>query len=137
MKVKSLSVLFCVLMASPVAAQDEGARAGAQGLSIGAAFDGVWTFASTTTSGSCPGLVPASVTIQAGHVIEANGGALSPWGYVESDGTFVARFTDANGHVSRASGTLRGAAGTGAWSSGTDFCGGAWRAQRGSGHAAR
>ena len=71
-------------------------------------------------------------------MISANSGASSPWGYVESDGTFAAKFTDPNGHISRATGHLAGTSGAGAWSSGTDYCGGAWRAHRGvGGKAAR
>jgi hypothetical protein len=98
--------------------------------SIGAkGADGLWRFESTTTSGSCPSLEPRDVTIQGGHIVAANGGASQPWGYVESDGTFVARFTDASGsHVSRAVGSLKGGAGKGAWSSASDYCGGNWRA---------
>jgi hypothetical protein len=92
--------------------------------------DGVWTFNSSTTAGNCPQLEPRDVTIQGGRVVSANGGASQPWGYVESNGTFVARFTDANGHVSRAVGKLAGSSGKGAWSSGSDYCGGRWSASR-------
>ncbi len=99
--------------------------------------DGIWSFETTTVSGSCPGLAPSNVTIQGGSVISANSGSVSPWGYVEGDGTFVARFTDQSGHVSRASGTLQGVSGSGAWSSSTDLCGGAWRATRTSSRAAQ
>ena len=111
----------CALAASAAPAQEPGLGGGRH--------DGVWAFSSTTTSGSCPSIAPADVTIQGGHVVSANGGGAEPWGYVESDGTFVARFTT-GGHVSRANGSLRGDAGSGAWSSSTDLCGGAWRAQR-------
>lgn len=105
---------------------------------LGGGYDGSWTFEATTTSGNCPTVTPISVVVQAGHVVSANNGASTPWGYVEPDGTFVARFTDVNGHVARASGRLNAASGTGAWSSSTDFCGGAWRARRGdAGKAAR
>ncbi|MGA8172692.1 MAG: hypothetical protein WB816_17915 [Methylocystis sp.] len=99
----------------------------------GAGYDGVWNFESTTTAGNCPTLVPVSVVVEKGLVVSANNGASTPWGYVETDGTFVARFTDANGHVSRANGRFAGGGGSGAWSSGTDYCGGAWRAHRGAG----
>ena len=97
-----------------------------------ASYDGAWIFEATTASGDCPSLAPSSVTIQGGRVVSANNGAMTPWGYVEGDGTFVARFTDQNGRISRASGTLRGASGSGAWSSSTNLCGGAWRASRAS-----
>jgi hypothetical protein len=120
---KKLVFAFCLSLAAD-AALAQGASA------IGsAAFDGVWTFSSTTSAGNCPSLTPGSVTVKGGYVVAANGGAAAPWGYVEGDGTLVARFTVA-GHISRATGALRGDAGQGAWSSSTDFCGGAWRAQR-------
>jgi hypothetical protein len=115
------------------AAQAQPARTGEETSVFGTSFDGVWTFESTTTAGNCPTLVPVNVVVQGGHVVSANNGAATPWGYVESDGTFDAKFTDANGHVSRANGRFTGASGTGAWSSGTDYCGGAWRAHRGAG----
>jgi hypothetical protein len=120
---KSLGfVLSGVFVAGAALAQ------GASAIGSGA-FDGVWTFSSTTTAGDCPSLAPGSVTVKGGLVIAANGGSAEPWGYVEGDGTIVARFTIA-GHISRANGALRGESGSGAWSSSTDFCGGAWRAQR-------
>ena len=98
--------------------------------SPGGRNDGVWTFDSTTTAGNCPQLAPRDVTIQGGHVVSANGGASQPWGYVEGNGTFVARFTKANGHVSRAVGKLNGSSGKDAWFSGSDYCGGRWTASR-------
>jgi hypothetical protein len=49
---------------------------------------------------------------------------------VEGNGAFVAGFTDANGHVSRAVGKLSGSSGKGAWSSSSDYCGGRWTASR-------
>lgn len=111
----------CALIAGAAPAQDTGLGGGR--------YDGVWEFSSTTTSGSCPSIAPGDVTIQDSRVVSANGGGAEPWGYVESDGTFVARFTTGE-HVSRANGSLRGDSGSGAWSSSTDFCGGTWRAQR-------
>jgi len=111
----------CALVAGAVLAQESTLG--------GSRYDGVWSFSSTTTSGSCPSLAPADVTIEDGHVVAANGGGAEPWGYVESDGVFVARFTRGD-HVSRANGSLKGDAGSGAWSSSSDLCGGVWRAQR-------
>jgi hypothetical protein len=93
-------------------------------------FDGDWTVEAATTVGSCAQLVPTSLTIQGGRVTLASGAAGTPWGYVESDGTIVARFSDRGGHMARANGVLRGGGGSGTWSSNTDYCGGTWRAQR-------
>jgi hypothetical protein len=128
---KARTLLLAVALAAAGAARAQPARTGAEPSALGTGYDGAWSFESTTTSGSCPTLVPVSVVVQGGRVISANSGASSPWGYVESDGTFAAKFTDANGHVSRATGRFAGTSGAGAWSSGSDFCGGSWRAHRG------
>lgn len=98
-------------------------------------FDGAWTIEATTTVGSCPALVPDAIDIKDDRVAGTGVDPVSnvrttPWGYVESDGTFVARFTT-QGRVARAHGQLRGKAGSGAWSSSTDMCGGVWKARRG------
>jgi hypothetical protein len=98
-------------------------------------FDGSWTVEARTTVGSCPSLVPGAIEIRADRIVAsrtapASTAGASPWGYVDADGTIVTRFTT-QGHVARAHGQLRGAAGSGAWSSSTDMCGGVWRARRG------
>jgi hypothetical protein len=129
MKVRTL--LLSAAMAAAGAAEAQPAKTSVESSASG--YDGAWSFESTTTSGSCPTLVPINVVLEGGRVISANSGASTPWGYAEGDGTFVARFTDAQGHVSRASGHFAGTSGTGAWSSGSDYCGGAWRAHRGAG----
>ncbi len=122
------SIAALVLLAAGPALARRSSQSG-DGPSGGRA-DGLWTFNSSTTAGNCPQLEPRDVTIQGGRVVSANGGASQPWGYVEGNGTFVARFTDANGHVSRAVGRLAGSSGKGAWSSGSDYCGGRWTASR-------
>jgi hypothetical protein len=129
MKVRTL--LLAAAMAG--AAQAQPAKPSDEPSALGAGYDGAWNFESTTTAGDCPTLVPVNVVVEGGRVISANSGASTAWGYVESDGTFAAKFTDANGHVSRATGHLAGTSGAGAWSSGSDYCGGAWRAHRGAG----
>jgi hypothetical protein len=122
------ALVFCI--ASPSLARRASQQGGGDDGPSGGRNDGVWTFQSTTTAGNCPQLTPRDVTIQGGHVVSANGGTSQPWGYVEGNGTFVARFTDANGHVSRAVGKLSGSSGKGAWSSSSDYCGGRWTASR-------
>jgi len=134
---KASSLLLLTAIATAGAAQAQTNKTGDDTTALGARYDGVWNFESTTTAGNCPTLTPSSVVVEGGRVVSANNGASTPWGYVEGDGTFVARFTDANGHISRASGRFTETSGTGAWSSGTDYCGGAWRAHRGGGRAAR
>lgn len=98
-------------------------------------FDGAWTIEARTTVGSCPALVPGAVEIRGDRLVvtavaSASNVGATPWGYVESDGTIMTRFTT-QGHVARAHGQLRGNAGSGAWSSSTDMCGGVWKAHRG------
>jgi hypothetical protein len=100
-------------------------------------FDGGWIIEARTTVGSCPALVPEAIEIRSDLVVgtgaaaaTAASGRMAHWGYVESDGTIMTRFTT-QGHVARAHGQLRGNAGSGAWSSSTDMCGGTWRAHRG------
>jgi hypothetical protein len=131
MKVRTL--LLAAAMAVAGAAEAQPAKTSVEPSALGTGYDGAWSFESTTTAGNCPTLVPVNVVVQGGRVISANSGASTAWGYVESDGTFAAKFTDANGHVSRATGHLAGTSGAGAWSSGSDYCGGAWRAHRGAG----
>ena len=130
---KARILLLAAAMAATGAARAQPGSAGAEPSALGTGYDGAWSFESTTTAGNCPTLVPVNVVLRGGRVISANSGASSPWGYVESDGTFAAKFTDANGHVSRATGHLAGTSGSGAWSSGSDYCGGAWRAHRDAG----
>jgi hypothetical protein len=104
----------------------------------GPSFDGSWIFEVATTVGSCPEKVVNTVSISENRVAAVDESGVSPWGYVDGDGTFVARFTGKNGRVARMHGQLRGYAGSGAWSSSTDMCGGAWRAHRdGAEHAGR
>ena len=129
---KARTLLLAAAMAAS-AAQAQPAKTSVEPSALGTGYDGAWSFESTTTAGNCPMLVPVNVVVQGGRVISANSGASSPWGYVEGDGTFAAKFTDPNGHVSRATGHLAGTSGAGAWSSGSDYCGGAWRAHRDAG----
>jgi hypothetical protein len=101
-------------------------------------YDGAWIFEARATVGACPGLLPDAIAIR-GDLLDGThtgaaalaAGKMAHWGYVESDGAIMTRFTTQGGHVARAHGQLRGNSGSGAWSSSTDKCGGAWRAQRG------
>jgi hypothetical protein len=93
-------------------------------------FDGPWVFDVTTTVGDCPALISNVVGIEDDRIASIDDEAVSPWGYVDEDGTFVGRLTRQGGRVARVHGRLNGSAGSGAWSSSTDFCGGTWRASR-------
>jgi hypothetical protein len=120
------------VMTAPAAAQPNKTRVARATTNEIASYDGPWSIEAATTVGNCPALVPASLTIRDNRVASAAGVSADPWGYVENDGTFVARFTDSGGHLARANGRLSGAGGSGAWSSSTDMCGGTWRARRAS-----
>lgn len=92
--------------------------------------NGSWTIEATTSVGECPMLIPDSLQIAENKVTAAPGAPGAPWGYVDEDGTIVARFTSEGERVARFHGTLRSGKGSGAWSSSTDMCGGTWRAWR-------
>lgn len=92
--------------------------------------DGAWRIESSTTVGTCGELIPGVLTIANHKIAGAGAGSGSSWGYVDEAGQIVARFTGPDGRVVRLHGNLRGAAGSGAWSSSTDMCGGVWRATR-------
>jgi hypothetical protein len=125
------ALIVASLAAGPALARSHTVhRERAESAPVGADFNGSWVIEAATTAGQCGGLVPNALTIRDNRIVDAGGVAGSPWGYIESDGTIVARFTDQGGHVARANGKLRGSTGSGAWSSPTDMCGGAWRAQR-------
>lgn len=95
-----------------------------------ASYDGSWVFEVKTTVGPCPEIVSNQVDIRDNRVAAVDQQGVAPWGYVDSDGTFVARLTRQDGRVARIHGQLRGSAGSGAWSSSSDMCGGTWRATR-------
>lgn len=137
MKTASLIALAALLCAGAAEAETrhnpvERTRA-ERAASIGAqpqGFDGAWAIEAVTTVGDCVALVPASLTIHDRKITGAADIATTSWGYVEGDGTIVARFTGQDGRTVRAHGRLRNGGGSGAWSSNTDMCGGAWRAYR-------
>lgn len=130
MKQLLLLTLTAAVLSAPAAAQPNKTQVARTPASDAKNYDGAWTIEATTTVGSCPALVPAYLTIRGNRVASVGGVSADPWGYVEGDGTFVARFTDQGGRLARVNGRLSGAAGSGAWSSSTDMCGGTWRAQK-------
>jgi len=93
--------------------------------------DGPWRIDSSTTVGACSRLIPNNLSIADHKIVNASGAPVTSWGYVDEAGQIVARFTGSGDRVVRLHGQLRGATGSGAWSSSTDMCGGVWRATRG------
>ncbi|WP_363349927.1 hypothetical protein [Methylocystis echinoides] len=92
--------------------------------------NGSWSIEATTTVGECPTLIPSDLTVADNRIAESTGSRVASWGYVDETGNIVARFTGEGQHVVRFHGLLKGARGSGAWSSSTDMCGGVWRAER-------
>lgn len=92
-------------------------------------FDGDWTVEARTTVGDCAPEVSGTVRIEGGRVVASSAEGVAVWGYIDEGGAIAARFTT-DQHMARANGKLKGAAGTGAWSSNTNYCGGVWKARR-------
>ena len=132
-----------ILAAALVAASGSGAKShkprnevATIALVVAGDANGAWSVISTTSVGNCPALIPDLVTISDNKVASTSSAQIAPWGYVDEDGTIVARFTAEGGRVARFHGQLRGAKGSGAWLSSTDMCGGTWRAVRGGAESA-
>lgn len=135
MKKILLALAICVPAGGAYAKQNYKAKpkAGAEQTATAAVSDpnGSWTVEATTTVGECPTLIPSSLEIADNRIAPTQGAQLSSWGYVDQEGSIVARFTGAGERVVRLHGTMRGGQASGAWSSSTDMCGGVWRASRG------
>ncbi|MCC2105847.1 MAG: hypothetical protein KDJ20_18370, partial [Hyphomicrobiales bacterium] len=92
-------------------------------------FDGDWQVEARTTVGNCAPDVSGAVRIEGGRVVASSAAGVDVWGYLEDNGDISVRFT-AGQKMARGNGKLKGAAGSGAWSSNTDYCGGVWKAQK-------
>ena len=92
-------------------------------------FDGDWQVEARTTVGECAPDIAGTVHIEGGRVVASSVQNVEVWGYLEDNGDISARFT-AGQKMARANGKLKGGAGSGAWSSNTDYCGGTWQAQK-------
>lgn len=134
MKKFILALAICVAAGGAYAKQNYKAKpkGGAEQTATAAVRNpnGSWTVEATTTVGECATLIPSSLEIDDNKIAAAPGAQLSSWGYVDQDGSIVARFTGAGERVVRLHGTMRGGQASGAWSSSTDMCGGVWRASR-------
>ncbi|HEY8125010.1 MAG TPA: hypothetical protein VIF88_06280 [Methylocystis sp.] len=134
MKILALALAVVCLAAQGASAKQprQKARPDRQQALTGSVGDpnGRWQIEATTTVGECPTFIPPSVEITDNKIKASPGSAVSSWGYVDGEGTIVARFTGQGERVARFQGTLRSGRGSGAWSSSTDLCGGTWRASR-------
>lgn len=98
-------------------------------LAFSSKFDGSWSVDLRTTVGECQQELAGEVTVQEGRIVASSGENIEAWGYIEDTGTVVARFTQGQAML-RASGAIKGAKASGAWSSNTNYCGGTWTALR-------
>ena len=134
MRILALALAVCVAAQGASAKQPRGQKAQPDNerALTGPVGDpnGRWNIEATTTVGECRSLIPPSFDIVGNKIAAAPGPAASIWGYVDEEGTIVARFTGDGERVVRFHGTLRGGRGSGPWSSSTDLCGGTWRASR-------
>ncbi|MGD9543207.1 MAG: hypothetical protein AB7F41_05635 [Methylocystis sp.] len=136
MRVLALALAVCVAAQGANAEQARSQKAKPKSDSAAALSgpvgdpNGRWIVDATTTVGQCQSLIPQSIEIAGNKIIAATGPAVSSWGYVDDEGTIVARFTGDGQRIARFNGTLRGGRGAGPWSSSTDLCGGTWRASR-------
>lgn len=101
----------------------------APALAFPRSFDGEWQVDARTTVGECAPEVSATVRIEGGRVVASSAQGVQVWGYLEDNGDISTRFT-AGQKMARGNGKLKGASGSGAWSSNTDYCGGVWTAQK-------
>jgi hypothetical protein len=91
--------------------------------------DGRWSVSVVTTVGKCEPSARAVVTIKDNRVVAIDADGVEAWGYIDNANTFVGHFSKGQ-RVARANGTVKGGAASGAWSSNTDYCGGAWTARK-------
>ena len=127
----ALAIVLAATVADARSAKHAKSAAGSPEASMTRNIDGEWRVEATTTVGTCGGLIPGSLTIADHKIVSASGVPATSWGYVDEAGQIVARFTESGGRVVRLHGQLNETAGSGAWSSSTDLCGGVWRATRG------
>ncbi|MGE3642710.1 MAG: hypothetical protein AB7F96_02530 [Beijerinckiaceae bacterium] len=79
-----------------------------------------------TTVGKCEKTIAARFVVRGDDIISDRASALIAEGAVEKNGTMWARMAK-DRDLYRLQGKLKGATGSGAWSSNTRLCGGTWR----------
>lgn len=94
-----------------------------------AGFDGRWEFVLTTTVGTCEKTLPGAFAVRGLDIDPDSKSPLKAAGALEKNGSMWSRLS-AGEHVYRIQGRFRGAGASGAWSSGSRYCGGNWHASR-------
>jgi hypothetical protein len=92
-------------------------------------FDGRYTVVLTTEVGKCEPAIPGAFAVKADDITADASSPLKADGAVEPNGNMWVRFSAGEDQY-RAQGRLTAGGGSGAWSSGTRYCGGKWRATR-------
>lgn len=93
-------------------------------------FDGRWTVVLTTEVGQCEPSIATAFNVNRDDILPDEGVELKADGAVEASGNMWVRFSAGQDQY-RAQGRLTASGGSGAWSSGSRYCGGKWRATRG------
>ncbi len=91
--------------------------------------DGAWSVEGTTDVGPCAPIFSGEIELRGDDIIGSNASGAKIIGAIDARGDVWARLTRPDG-LARASGKLKGDTASGAWSSGTAYCGGRWNARR-------
>ena len=92
-------------------------------------FNGRWNVVLSTDVGKCEPAIAGAFFVKADDILAAKESTLIADGAVEANGNMWVRFSAGQDQY-RAQGRLTAAGGGGAWSSGSRYCGGKWRATR-------
>lgn len=92
-------------------------------------FDGEWSVRIVAQSGECSGYT-VPIEVSGGRVSYSGFFNATASGSIKPDGVLRVRFAHED-EVVNASGSVRGVAGSGRWSSPTKGCAGTWTARRG------
>ena len=92
-------------------------------------YDGRWLVEGTTDVGDCAKTFRAEIEVRDDDIVGVDAADAKIVGAIDATNAVWARLSRAP-QVARASGKASGAAASGAWSSGSNFCGGRWKAHR-------
>ncbi len=92
-------------------------------------YDGVWSVQGTTDVGDCAKTFSGEIEVRDNDIVSSTAEGARIVGAIDATNAVWARLTGGKG-VARASGKAGGAAASGAWSSGSAYCGGRWTARR-------
>ena len=91
--------------------------------------DGVWRVEGTTDVGDCAKTFSGEIVLRDNEIVSVNAPDVHAVGAIDATNAIWSRLTR-GAQVARGVGKASGATASGAWSSGTAFCGGKWKARR-------